>query len=102
MQSMREAKLRIAAAVFVFMGSSVRFPPGRPQPLLISPMRNTTRLPRSQNSGRSAKRPFGGFTTAMLAVALSKLNGEQWWIEIETVPTPTQQSLGSPFGSPGL
>jgi len=45
-------------------------------------------IERARTDGR-LKKEREAWTTAMLALALSKLNGEQWWIEIETVdPTP--------------
>ena len=40
-------------------------------------------IPRARTDGRF-KREREAWTTGVLALALSKLNGEKWWIEIET------------------
>jgi hypothetical protein len=51
-------------------------------------------IERARTDGRF-KKDREAWTTGMLALALSKLKGEEWWIEIETVDsTPTPNCSG--------
>jgi hypothetical protein len=58
----------------------------------MATVRETYGIERARTDGRF-KKEREAWTTGLLALALSKLSGEQWWVEIETVESTPDTRL---------